>query len=109
MGPTWPTITNVASTSSKAMYGDTSWRTGMVSMIRSKLERAAAIALASVDTSRLSAPSSRASASLSGVRLSTVTKAPSPAASFTAMWPRPPRPITATRLPGPTFQVRRGE
>ncbi|MEJ7664032.1 MAG: hypothetical protein WKG07_33130 [Hymenobacter sp.] len=41
--------------------------------------------------------------------LSTVTSAPIAAANFTAMWPRPPRPITATRWPGPTFHWRRGE
>ena len=46
---------------------------------------------------------------LSIERLRTVTSAPSAAASFTAMCPSPPRPITPTRLPGPTFQVRSGE
>ena len=36
---------------------------------------------------------------LLGRRLNTVTSAPNDAASFTPMWPRPPRPITATRDP----------
>ena len=41
--------------------------------------------------------------------LSIVTSAPIAAASFTAMWPRPPRPTTPTRSPFFTFHWRSGE
>jgi hypothetical protein len=40
---------------------------------------------------------------------STVTSAPMAEASLTAMCPSPPRPTTATRLPGPAPQRRSGE
>lgn len=39
----------------------------------------------------------------------TVTSAPMAWAIFTAMWPRPPSPMTATFLPGPAFQWFSGE
>ena len=41
--------------------------------------------------------------------VSIVTSAPIAAASFTAMWPRPPSPTTPTRSPFFTFQWRSGE
>ena len=55
------------------------------------------------------APSRAASFSLSRDPLSTVTSAPMEAANFTAMWPRPPRPTTATRSPRLHPNCRRGE
>ena len=56
-------------------------------------------ASSSVVTSRSVAPSASASAALSGVRLSTVTSAPSATAILTARCPSPPRPATAIAAP----------
>ena len=47
-------------------------------------------------------------APFSGVVVIITTCAPSALANFTPMWPRPPRPMIATLLPGPTFQWRSG-
>ena len=44
-----------------------------------------------------------------GERVNSVTSAPSALANFRPMWPRPPRPITATLLHLPTFQWRSGD
>ncbi|GAA3649590.1 hypothetical protein GCM10022267_40090 [Lentzea roselyniae] len=41
-------------------------------------------------------------------RLTTDTSAPIAAANLTARWPSPPRPATATRVPGPTPSARSG-
>lgn len=53
-----------------------------------------------VDSMR-AAPRSIASRSFLSERDSTVTSAPWAAAIWTPMWPSPPRPSTATFLPGP--------
>ena len=45
------------------------------------------------------APSASASSRLPGEWLSTVTRAPIAAPIFTATWPRPPRPTTASSSP----------
>ena len=50
------------------------------------------------------APYRLASSCLSSVRDRTVTSAPMATAILTAMWPRPPMPMTATFLPGPAPQ-----
>ncbi|SKF62630.1 Uncharacterised protein [Mycobacteroides abscessus subsp. abscessus] len=55
------------------------------------------------------APSSSATSALRRLRESTVTSAPLAAAIWTPMWPRPPRPSTATLSPAPTFQRAMGE
>ena len=44
-----------------------------------------------------------------GERVNKVTCAPSALASLIPMWPRPPRPITATWLPGPTLAFLSGD
>jgi hypothetical protein len=49
-----------------------------------------------------------ASSALSAVRLIAVTCAPIATASFTAIWPSPPSPITPTRLPAFTPQRFKG-
>ena len=56
-----------------------------------------------------SAPSRSPSSIFFSDWLSTVTSAPIACASLTPMWPSPPRPMTATFLPGPAFQWRSGE
>lgn len=69
---------------------------------------AAATWASSVVTISPAAPSRRASFSLAALRLRTVTSAPSAAANFTARWPSPPSPATATRCPGPVPAARSG-
>ncbi|MNS74877.1 hypothetical protein D3C72_1083640 [compost metagenome] len=63
----------------------------------------------SLVTTKSSAPSRNASSRLLGEWLSTVTFAPMALASFTPMWPRPPRPTTATLSPAFTPKWRSGE
>ena len=75
-----------------------------VLMIRSKLSPAAFIAALSELIRKCFAPIRSASAFLRSEVDRTVTSAPMAAACLTAIWPRPPRPITATFDPGPTFQ-----
>ena len=82
--------------------------TGTVSMIRSKLDRASHRRRVGGDEHPIGAERERVGP-LFFVRLITVTSAPSPPASLTAMWPSPPRPMTPTLDSGPTFQVLRGE
>ncbi|KAG1389291.1 hypothetical protein G6F58_013315 [Rhizopus delemar] len=67
------------------------------------------MASGSRETSTSSAPRRLASAPFSGVVVIITTCAPSALANFTPMWPRPPRPITPTFWPGPTFQWRSGD
>ena len=55
------------------------------------------------------APNARESSFFAWVRESTVTSAPMATAILTAMWPSPPRPTTATFLPGPAPQAASGE
>ncbi|MOA17808.1 hypothetical protein D3C78_1380770 [compost metagenome] len=83
-------------------------RVGMVSRMKSKRLSADCMACWSVDSSTWCAPRARASSALLGEVVITVTSAPSAAASFTPMWPRPPRPTTATFEPWPTPKRRIG-
>src|SRR5690625_633849 len=62
----------------------------MVSMTTSKLSRASATSSTRVEVMKSSAPSRRASGSLSEVRLTTVVVAPRAAAILTARCPSPP-------------------
>jgi H+-translocating NAD(P) transhydrogenase subunit beta len=55
------------------------------------------------------APSFNPSSTLLGDVVNNTTSAPNPLASFTATWPKPPKPTTPTFWPGPTFQCRNGE
>ena len=50
-----------------------------------------------------------ASFAFPGEVVKSTTRAPKALASFTAMWPSPPKPTTPTFWPGPTFQRRSGE
>ena len=107
--PICPTITSVPSTSEQRQIG----REVVLGRHRvdDEVEAGAACFMA-LRRSRREVGRRRARARrlpCPGVRLMTVTWAPRPAASLTAMWPRPPRPITPTRLPGPTSHVRSGE
>src|SRR2546422_6906604 len=81
----------------------------MVSMIKLKRRASFWNVAASRVISNPLAPRRRASASFERDVLSTVTSAPIDAASLTAMWPRPPRPTTATRSPFLQFHWRSGE
>ena len=73
------------------------------------VKQAAAIAVLSELMRKCLAPIRSASAFLRSEVDRTVTSAPIAAACLTAIWPRPPRPITATFDPGPTFQCLSGE
>ena len=55
------------------------------------------------------APSRSASFSFEGEVLNIVTSAPIERASFTPMWPSPPRPTTPTLCPAFTPHCRSGE
>jgi hypothetical protein len=81
----------------------------MVSMMRSKAPASLSKVPSSVVRAKWCAPNFLASASLEREVLSMVTSAPMETASFTAMWPSPPRPTTPTRSPLLQFQRRRGE
>ncbi len=72
----------------------------MVSIRTSNRSRAAAVLSGSVETTTSRAPSRTASLARSADRLTTDTSAPMAAANLTAKWPSPPRPATATRVPG---------
>ncbi len=78
-------------------------------MMRSKWPASFLNVASSEVSAKPCAPSRRASSSLRREVLSIVTSAPIEAASFTAMWPRPPRPTTPTRSPALQFHWRSGE
>lgn len=77
--------------------------------MRSNDPRAATTAPGSLVARWLVAPRAIASAALASVREIVVTWAPSAAAIFTPMCPRPPTPTTATLTPGPAPQRFSGE
>ncbi len=104
-----PSMTMVPSRASRLTWLAISCVAETVLMIRSNCSAAAFMASASELIRKCRAPIRSASAFLRSEVDSTVTSAPRAAASLTAIWPRPPRPITATFDPGPTPQVFSGD
>jgi hypothetical protein len=76
--------------------------------MRSTVPAAACICAASPETSTRSAPHRVASAALPAERVTAVTVQPSALAILSPIVPRPPRPTTATRVPGPAPYRRMG-
>src|SRR6185312_11891997 len=100
-----PTSTIAPSEFSMFRYGFTSSAAETVLTIKSK-PFACAIAAASLEITVASAPRRFASLTLPWLRVNSATSAPIACASFTAMCPNPPSPITPTFLPGPARQRR---
>ena len=78
-------------------------------MTKSKLRFCFSIAPGSVESTTSWAPRRSPSATLPGEVVKSTTCAPNERASFTPMWPNPPRPMMATFWSLPTFQWRSGE
>ena len=91
------------------MNGSTLCFSGMVERMKSKLSSSSLYASLSPSITTRLAPSALPGSTLSLSVVNTVTSAPIAIASFTAMWPSPPRPTMPTLSPALTPQCLSGE
>lgn len=104
-----PTSVIVPSRLSRFRNGFRSCCAATVLTIRSKLLACAFICASSFEITTSCAPSRLPSSIFDGEVVNSTTCAPIARASFTPMWPRPPRPTMPTFLPGPAPHWRSGE